>query len=153
MAKVVSVNISKSKGTIKIPIKKGFFKKGWGLVGDAHAGDGPRMVSMLAEESIEKMRSNGLVELTAGSFAENITTCGIQLFSLPVGTKLKIGETIQEVTQIGKECHIGCNIKQKVGKCIMPLEGIFTRVIKEGTVKVGDTIEIMDQSLSILDSD
>jgi MOSC domain-containing protein YiiM len=143
MAKVLSINISDKKGIIKTPIQEGIFIKEYGLKDDAHAGKWHRQVSLLAKESIDKMIEMGIEDLTAGKFAENITTEGIVLHELPVGTKLKIGETIQEVTQIGKECHKGCAIKNQVGTCIMPTEGIFTRVLKEGIVRSGDSIEIM----------
>lgn len=143
MAKVLSINISDKKGIIKTPIQEGSFIKEYGLKDDAHAGKWHRQVSLLAKESIDKMIEMGIEDLTAGKFAENITTEGIVLHELPVGTKLKIGETIQEVTQIGKECHKGCAIKNQVGTCIMPTEGIFTRVLKEGIVRNGDSIEIM----------
>lgn len=143
MAKVLSINISDKKGIIKTPIKKGKFIEEYGLENDAHAGKWHRQVSLLANESINKMIEKGIDDLTAGKFAENITTEGIVLHELPVGTRLKIGETIQEVTQIGKECHKGCAIKNQVGTCIMPTEGIFTRVIKGGIVREGDSIEIL----------
>lgn len=143
MAKVLSINISDKKGIIKTPIQEGIFIEEYGLKDDAHAGKWHRQVSLLAKESIDKMIEMGIEDLTAGKFAENITTEGIVLHELPVGTKLKIGETIQEVTQIGKECHKGCAIKNQVGTCIMPTEGIFTRVLKEGIVRRGDSIEIM----------
>lgn len=141
--KVISVNISKEKGVAKKPIEEGLFKKDLGLEGDAHSGDWNRQVSLLGIESFEKMKSDGMENLVAGDFAENITTEGIDLYELPVGTKLVIGESIQELTQIGKKCHTGCEISKKVGKCIMPEEGIFTRVLKDGLIKKGDSIEII----------
>lgn len=141
--KVVAINISEKKGVIKTPIPEGVFKEEHGLVGDAHAGKWHRQVSLLGNESIEKMKARGVEGLCTGKFAENLTTEGIVLYELPVGTKLKIGNTIQEVTQIGKKCHAGCEISQQVGDCIMPREGIFTRVIEGGSVKEGDTIEIL----------
>lgn len=140
--KVVSVNTSETKGVIKDPIEEGSFLEDFGLEGDAHAGNWHRQVSLLAMESFEKMENKG-VELTPGIFAENLTTEGIKLFTLPIGTRLKIGETIQEVTQIGKECHSGCEISKIVGKCVMPKEGIFTKVIKTGKIKGGDSIEVI----------
>jgi len=143
MAKVVSINISKTKGVIKVPIENGLFKENYGLDGDGHAGNWHRQVSLLAQESINKMKEMGVSDLTPGKFAENITTEGIILYELPIGTRLKIGETMQEVTQIGKECHHGCEIKNKVGKCIMPTEGIFTRIIEGGIIKAGDEIIIL----------
>jgi len=144
VGKVLAVNISKQKGVIKESIPEGFFQEDHGLVGDAHAGKWHRQVSLLAQESIDKMTKVGIEGLCSGKFAENITTEGIVLHELPVGTKVKIGETIQEVSQIGKECHSGCAIKVQVGQCIMPKEGIFTRVLKSGAVKVGDLIEIVE---------
>ncbi len=141
--KVISINRSDKKGVIKEPIGSGLFIEDYGLENDAHSGNWHRQVSLLALESFEKMKNQGVEGLTPGVFAENITTEGIVLHELPVGTRLKIGETIQEVTQIGKACHTGCAISQKVGKCVMPLEGIFTRVIKGGIIKEGDSIEVI----------
>nr|WP_206154699.1 MOSC domain-containing protein [Clostridium beijerinckii] len=143
IAKVLSINISEKKGVIKTPIKEGLFIEEHGLKDDAHAGKWHRQVSLLAQESIDKMIKMGISDLDAGKFAENITTEGIVLHELPVGTRLKIGETVQEVTQIGKECHKGCAIKNQVGTCIMPTEGIFTRIIQGGVIKSGDSIEIL----------
>ena len=144
MAKVISINISEKRGTVKTPVESAVFVEGKGIEGDAHFDlDDIKQISLLAEESVDKMRKEGFDFLVQGIFAENITTEGIILKSLPIGTRLKIGETIQEVSKIGKECHTDCEIKQKAGKCIMPLEGIFTRVIKGGTVKKGDEIEII----------
>lgn len=143
VGKVLSVNISETKGVVKKPIGEGNFKENFGLEGDAHSGDWHRQVSLLGIESFEKMTKEGVEGLVPGIFAENITTEGIVLYELPIGTKLVIGETIQEVTQIGKECHTGCEIAKKVGKCVMPKEGIFTKILKPGVVKEGDLIEII----------
>jgi len=142
-AKVISVNISEKKGEIKKSVAQVELKEEFGIIGDAHAGKWHRQVSLLANESIEKMRAMDKGQFFCGSFAENITTSGIELFTLEIGTKLLIGDTIQEITQIGKECHNGCAIKNTIGQCIMPKEGIFTRVIKGGFIKVGDNIEII----------
>jgi MOSC domain-containing protein YiiM len=142
MGTVLSINISDKTGIVKQPVAEAEFKDG-GIVSDAHFGLSEiKQVSLLADESVDKMREMGL-ELAFGAFAENITTKGIELKNLPIGTKLQIGETIQEVSQIGKTCHHGCAIKQQTGTCVMPTEGIFTKVIKEGNVKVGDKIEII----------
>lgn len=141
--KVVSINKSKEKGTVKTSEDEGVFIKDFGLKGDAHGGNWHRQVSLLDLSSFKKMEDLGVEELNPGIFAENITTEGIELFTLPIGTILKIGETIQEVTQIGKECHSGCEIAKKVGKCVMPKEGIFTKVLKSGTIKEGDRIYIL----------
>ncbi|MBF4692917.1 MOSC domain-containing protein [Fusibacter ferrireducens] len=142
--KVIAINISAEKGVVKDTIPEGEFREGHGLVGDAHAGKWHRQVSLLGQESIDKMTQMGVEGLCSGKFAENLTTEGICLYELPVGTKLKIGETLQEVTQIGKECHHGCAIKTQVGQCIMPKEGIFTRVLKSGVVKTGDAIIVLN---------
>lgn len=142
MAKVLSVNISDKTGIIKQPVEQAEFIDG-GIKGDAHCGlDEIRQVSLLADESVDKMRALGL-KLEAGVFAENITTQGIELKTLPIGTKLKIGETIQEVSKIGKECHHGCAIKQQTGTCVMPTDGIFTKVLQGGIVRAGDSIVLL----------
>lgn len=143
MIKVIAVNISEKKGEVKHPIEKGFFKVNHGLEGDAHAGDWHRQVSLLGTESIDKMKASGVEGLTPGKFAENITTEGIILYELPVGTKLKIGDVILEVTQIGKECHLGCEIRKLVGDCVMPREGIFAKVLEDGYIKAGDDIVVV----------
>ena len=143
MAQVLAVNISERKGEQKHSIGKGYFKINSGLQGDAHAGDWHRQVSLLGMESINKVKITGLIELEPGSFAENLTTDGIILFELPIGTTLKIGETLMEVTQIGKECHQGCAIREKTGDCVMPREGIFTKIVKSGWIKSGDKIDII----------
>lgn len=143
MAKVIAVNLSDKKGVVKHPIEKGFFKVNHGLEGDAHAGNWHRQVSFLGIESIEKMKRLEIDELNPGKFAENITTEGIILHELPVGTKLKVGEVTLEITQIGKECHLGCEIRKLVGDCVMPREGIFAKVLCKGYIKAGDEILVL----------
>jgi len=143
MAKVISINISTEKGVIKTRIKRGFFKIDFGLEGDAHGGNWHRQVSLLGEESIDKLRGKINKELVPGIFAENITTQGITLYELPIGTKLSIGEVIMEVTQIGKECHKGCEIMKTTGECVMPREGIFAQVLEEGWIEPGDEISVI----------
>lgn len=143
MAKVIAVNMSEKKGVPKKPIKKGYFEADHGLQGDAHAKNWHRQVSLLAVESLEKVKAAGLPDLVPGVFAENITAEGIILYELPVGTRLKVGETEMEVSQIGKECHSSCSIRQITGDCVMPREGIFARVLKSGWVQAGDEIEIL----------
>jgi len=143
MAKVISINISTGKGVIKTPIKRGFFKIDFGLEGDAHGGNWHRQVSLLGDESIDKLRGKINKELVPGIFAENITTQGITLYELPIGTKLSIGEVIMEVTQIGKECHKGCEIMKTTGECVMPREGIFAQVLEEGWIEPGDEISVI----------
>ena len=144
MAHVTSVNISEKKGTIKHEVPEIQLRLRHGIVGDAHAGDWHRQISMLAEESIDKMREK-LPQLKPGAFAENINTAGIDLKSLPIGTRLRIGETEVEVTQIGKECHNDCAIKKATGQCVMPTEGIFVIVVKEGVVRAGDDVAIIGE--------
>ena len=143
-AAVTSVNISERKGELKHPVPQIQLKYQHGIVGDAHAGNWHRQISLLAEESVDTMRASAPMELTAGVFAENINTVGIDLKHLPVGTHLRIGETEVEVTQIGKECHNDCAIMKAVGKCVMPTEGIFAVVVREGIVRAGDEIEILE---------
>ena len=145
MARVTSVNISEKKGTVKPPVEAARLLPHHGIVGDAHAGDWHRQVSMLAEESVDKLRDL-LPQLKAGAFAENINTVGIDLKSLPVGTRLQIGTAVAEVTQIGKECHNDCAIKKATGTCVMPTEGIFAAVLQEGTVRAGDPVEIIEEA-------
>lgn len=140
---IVSINISKNKGSKKKPIAKGTLLPGSGLLGDAHGGDGYRELSLLGLESIEAMCQNGL-DLKAGDFAENITTKGVELAALPIGTTLRLGrEAVIEISQIGKECHKGCAIKTLVGSCVMPKEGIFAKVLSGGKITPGDLIEII----------
>jgi MOSC domain-containing protein YiiM len=143
MAKVIAVCKSEEKGTRKKAVGEGTLREDYGLVGDAHADCCThRQVSLLAMESIDKMRKLDF-EVGPGDFAENLTTQGAELFSLPIGTKISIGKDILlEVTQIGKKCHSSCAIFQDIGKCIMPKEGIFARVIHGGCVKAGDRIRI-----------
>ncbi len=144
MAKIIAISRSKQKGTTKTNIPEGVFKENYGLANDAHAGsDTHRQVSLLAVESIDKMRGRGL-DVAPGDFAENLTTEGIDLPSIPVGKRIRVGEeVIFEITQIGKECHTGCAIYKQIGKCIMPREGIFAKVVKGGPVKVGDTVTVL----------
>jgi len=139
MGKVVAVCISENKGERKTPVNEVLLKENFGIIGDAHAGDWHRQVSLLASESIDKMRSKGL-ELHSGDFAENITTSGIDLLILPIGSRLQVGEAMLEVTQIGKECHTRCAIYYQAGDCVMPKEGIFARVVTSGLVKPGDEV-------------
>lgn len=143
-AEVVEVSISKKKGVRKENIPEGTLIENHGFKGDAHAGDWHRQVSLLAIESIDKVRAKGL-EVNPGDFAENITTSGIDLVNLPVGTKLEVGENVlMEVTQIGKVCHTKCAIYYLAGDCVMPREGIFTKVLKGGTVKKSDPIVVVE---------
>ncbi|MBU2535084.1 MAG: MOSC domain-containing protein [Chloroflexota bacterium] len=146
MVRVVAVCTSKKKGVRKQPIAEGLLKEEHGLVGDAHAGLLPnRQVSLLAVESIDKMRHLGL-ELHPGDFAENITVEGMDLCKLPIGTRLTVGkDVLLEISQIGKECHTGCAIRRQIGHCIMPEEGVFARVLTGGPVRPGDEISLKEQ--------
>jgi MOSC domain-containing protein YiiM len=136
--KITSLNISKEKGTVKTPVERVLLVEGRGIDGDAHAGPGKRQVSLLAEEDIDTMRASP-GELPAGVFAENVTTRGVDLSSLPVGTRLTVGEAVLEISQIGKECHAGCAIRERIGDCVMPRKGVFAVVIEGGEIKVEDT--------------
>ncbi len=138
---VVSINLSEKKGTPKKQIEQGVLIENFGLEGDAHAGKWRRQVSLLGVESIEKAKLGPTNGLCHGVFAENITTRGIELYTLPVGTKLKVGDCLLELSQIGKECHEGCQISKLVGQCVMPREGVFAVVLKGGVVRAGDEIE------------
>ena len=143
MGIIKAVCTSPEKGMRKKDTGEGILIKEQGLRDDAHAGPWHRQVSLLALESIEKMRAKGL-DVGPGDFAENLTTEGINLVDLPLGTRLKIGcLAVGEVTQIGKECHNRCAIFYQAGDCVMPREGIFIKVLEGGTVKTGDTIEVM----------
>jgi MOSC domain-containing protein YiiM len=136
---VVAVSISSSKGERKTPVAAVTLQAEHGIVGDAHAGPWHRQVSLLAFESIAKMRALGL-DVDSGAFAENITTAGVDLVSLPIGTRLTIGTATLEVTQIGKECHNRCAIYEQAGDCVMPKEGIFARVLVGGIIRPGDAL-------------
>ena len=139
-ARVVSVCVSRNKGEKKTPVVQVELRPGHGIVGDAHAGSWHRQVSLLAIESIRKMQDMGL-DVGAGDFAENLTTEGVELVNLPLGAGVKIGGTLLEITQIGKECHTRCAIYDQAGDCVMPKEGVFARVVKGGKVQAGDRIE------------
>lgn len=140
--KVLAICVSDNKGEKKVNVGKARFLKDHGLLGDAHAGPWLRQVSLLSIDSINKMREMG-ADVGFGDFAENLTIGGIELFTLPLGTLMRLGSEIElEVTQIGKKCHHGCAIRQQVGDCVMPREGIFARIIKGGLAQVGDTMEV-----------
>lgn len=146
MIKVLSVNISREKGTIKTPVPE-ILLTGMGVEGDAHAGDWHRQVSLLAVESVKKWGMQAGREVAFGEFAENITTQGIVLYETHPGDRLLIGDVELEVTQIGKKCHgTGCAIFREVGNCVMPKEGIFAKVIRTGTVKAGNEIIYLKKS-------
>ena len=144
LGRIISVNVSDSKGIRKKPVREASVKTGFGIEGDAHASSKwHRQISLLSVESIRKMQEKGL-DVNPGDFAENITTEGIDLLQLPVGTKMMIGDTIEaEVSQIGKKCHTRCEIYKQAGECIMPREGIFVKILKGGRIKEGDEIRVI----------
>lgn len=141
-ARVVAVCISERKGEKKTPVESVELRPDHGIVGDAHAGKWHRQVSLLAIESIRKMQKMGL-DVDSGDFAENITTEGVDLVSLPIGSQIRVGETLLEVTQIGKECHTRCAIYHQAGDCVMPKEGVFAKVITGGVVRSKEEIEVL----------
>ena len=141
--RIVAVSVSDRKGVVKHNVPEARLLLDHGLAGDAHAEGGIRQVSLLARESIDKMRAAG-AQVNPGDFAENLTTAGLDVCALPVGTRLKVGAEVElEITQIGKACHQGCAIREQVGDCVMPREGVFARVLKEGVVKPVDVIEVL----------
>lgn len=142
MASVVAVCISEKKGVMKHPVEYIDVKQRHGILGDAHAGDWHRQISLLASESVNKMKAI-YPDIPIGAFAENILTEGIEVAALPKGTRIIVGSTILEITQIGKECHKDCAIRKQVGECVMPKEGVFAIVLKDGTIKCGDKICIL----------
>ena len=142
MGKILAICISEKKGTQKKPIESARLVEEWGIEGDAHVGKWHRQVSMLSFEKIEAFREKG-ADVDFGAFGENLVVEGFDLSKVPVGTKFQIGEAILELTQIGKECHSHCAIYKVMGDCIMPREGVFTRVLKGGEIKAGDEITML----------
>ncbi len=141
MANVAAVCISEKKGTMKHEVPEITLKKDHGIIGDAHAGNWHRQISLLGKESVDKIRSS-FPDISVGAFAENILTEGITLYELPVGTRLRVGNTLLEITQIGKECHAACAIRRQVGDCVMPREGVFAIVLEEGSIRCGDAVTV-----------
>jgi cyclic pyranopterin phosphate synthase len=142
--RIKAISVSQKRGTQKTNVPEAELKTEFGIVGDAHAASWHRQISLLANESIEKMIAKG-AKVSPGNFAENITTEGIDLLSLSIGSKLKAGENVElEISQFGKECHSRCAIFEQVGDCVMPREGVFAKVTKGGLVKVGDVIEVLN---------
>ncbi len=143
--RILAVSLSTEKGIPKINVPEAVLVADWGMDGDAHAGKWHRQISLLAMESIEKIRRLGLEDVQPGDFAENITTDGIPLTSLRIGDRLSVGVAELEITQIGKECHSRCAIYARVGDCVMPREGLFARVIRGGTVRVNDPVMLTNR--------
>ncbi|MEG2145732.1 MAG: MOSC domain-containing protein [Lachnospiraceae bacterium] len=144
MGRVIAVCTSPAKGTQKKNVQKALFIEDYGIQGDAHAGKWHRQVSLLSHDKIEAFRARG-AEVLDGAFGENLVVEGIDFKILPIGTLFQCNEVILELTQIGKECHQGCEIFQKMGDCIMPREGVFTKVVKGGEIEVGDVLSIVDK--------
>ena len=143
MAKVKAINISEVRGIQKHTVPEAYLKADWGIEGDAHAGPWHRQVSLLGTESVARMQEKIDFALAPGAFAENILIDGLTVYTLPVGTRLKIGEALSEVTQIGKECHQDCAIRKATGDCVMPREGIFVKVLASGWVRPGDEVTVV----------
>ena len=141
-AVIQAVCISERKGEQKHPVERAHLRPAHGIDGDAHAGNWHRQVSMLGQESVDKLRERISLPLFPGAFAENILTKGLLLYDLPVGTRLRVGTALCEITQIGKECHEDCAIRRQAGDCVMPREGIFLIVLEEGDAEAGDRVTI-----------
>ena len=141
-AAVKAVCISEKKGTVKTPVPEIELRKSYGITGDAHSGDWHRQVSLLGQESVDKLLE-AFPGIKPGMFAENILTEGITLYELPLGTRLRVGGALLEITQIGKECHDACEIRHKTGDCVMPREGVFAIVLEEAFVRAGDVVEVV----------
>lgn len=148
MATILAVCISEEKGMQKHPVEQITLTENWGISGDAHAGNWHRQVSLLGQESVDKLQRQITLPLKPGDFAENILTEGMVLYQLPVGTILQIGTAVAEVTQIGKTCHADCAIRQAAGDCVMPREGIFVKILQSGLAKPGDQVTILREPSS-----
>lgn len=144
MAKIAAICISEVRGIQKHEIPEATLRADWGIEGDAHAGNWHRQVSLLSVDSVAKLQEKLSFELMHGAFAENILVEGMAVHTLPVGTKLRIGTALCEVTQIGKECHSDCAIRKAAGDCVMPREGIFVKVLETGKIKTGDCVEAVE---------
>ena len=142
MAEILAVCISEVRGIQKHPVDRAELRKDHGIVGDAHAGDWHRQVSLLSQESVDTLQEKIEMRLKPGDFAENILVRGMKVYELPVGTRLRVGTALCEVTQIGKECHQDCAIRKAAGDCVMPRQGIFVKVLRSGRVRPGDAVEI-----------
>ena len=145
MGKVIAVCISEKKGTQKHPVQEAEFIEDWGIKDDAHAGKWHRQVSLLSYDKIQEFRAKG-AEIEDGAFGENLVVEGFDFAKLPVGTKFRCNDVVLEMTQIGKKCHHGCAIFQKMGDCIMPREGVFTRVLHGGVIHEGDELVIIEEN-------
>lgn len=142
MGKIIAICISEKRGTQKKEIPEADIQEGWGIDGDAHGGNWHRQISLLGHEKIEEFKKK-CPEIDFGTFGENLVVEGYDLRNMAIGTRFRIGEVILELTQIGKECHSHCEIFKKVGDCIMPREGVFTKVIRGGHIRKGDVVEVV----------
>lgn len=142
MGKIIAVCVSEQKGTQKKNVNSSVFISDWGIEGDAHAGKWHRQISLLSHDKIEEFRARG-AEVQDGAFGENLVVSGIDFRALPIGTRFACNDVLLELTQIGKECHNGCEIFKKMGDCIMPREGVFSRVLHGGTISVGDELTVL----------
>lgn len=149
MGKVMAVCLSEKKGTQKKNVHEAVFREDWGIEGDAHAGKWHRQVSLLSHEKIEDFKAKG-APVQEGAFGENLIVSGFDFRTLPIGTRFRCGDVVLELTQIGKECHSGCEIYKIMGECIMPREGVFTRVLHGGVIREGDEMEIVEEAASLL---
>lgn len=149
MGKVMAVCLSEKKGTQKKNVHEAVFREDWGIEGDAHAGKWHRQVSLLSHEKIEDFKAKG-APVQEGAFGENLIVSGFDFRNLPIGTRFRCGDVVLELTQIGKECHSGCEIYKIMGECIMPREGVFTRVLHGGVIREGDEMEIVEEAASLL---
>jgi len=142
MGRIIAVCVSEQKGTQKKNVNSSVFISDWGIEGDAHAGKWHRQISLLSHDKIEEFRARG-AEVKDGAFGENLVVSGIDFRTLPIGTRFACNDVLLELTQIGKECHNGCEIFKKMGDCIMPREGVFSRVLHGGTISVGDELTVL----------
>lgn len=149
MGKVMAVCLSEKKGTQKKNVHEAVFREDWGIEGDAHAGKWHRQVSLLSHEKIEDFKAKG-APVQEGAFGENLIVSGFDFRNLPIGTRFRCGDVVLELTQIGKECHSGCEIYKIMGECIMPREGVFTRVLHGGVIREGDEMEIVEEAAGLL---
>lgn len=146
MGKIMAVCISEEKGTQKKNVGSAVLKEDWGMEHDAHAGKWHRQVSLLSYEKVEEFRARG-AQVDDGAFGENLVVSGYDFKTLPIGTKFRCNDVILELTQVGKQCHAHCEIYKVMGDCIMPREGVFTRVLHGGTVSVGDELTIWEEDV------
>lgn len=145
MGNIIAVCVSEKKGTQKVNVESARFIENWGIENDAHAGDWHRQVSLLSHDKVEEFRARG-AQVDSGAFGENLVVAGFDFKALPIGTRFKCNDVVLELTQVGKECHSHCAIYHAMGDCIMPREGVFTRVLHGGMISVGDELEVVKEA-------